>query len=417
MTTKVIFVSNLFPNPQEPLRATYNKRLLTALGELPEIDVSVIAPIYWFPFFDSLIRRRKKVPSNSVTNRIPVSHPKVFYTPGMLIHHHWRFYQRNVSKVLKSLVKALSQEKESKVHVILGFAYPDAVAMAPVCEKLGLSYSVRINGSDFRVRIKQPKFRQMVLNCLNQASRIFCPGEQLKEDMVREGIDRDKIVAFNNGVEKEVFFFRELEARSKELGDEGISLTPRSKPKDPDDSSNLRSSILFVGNLVDVKAPERLLKSFGKFRQKEGHEYILNIIGSGPLQKSLEQLRDKLDLQDHVQFLGRQTPENIAKHMRNASCLCLCSKFEGMPNVVVEALSCGCPVIATSVGEVPHLVKEGFNGYTVEQNSSSEERIIADLASKLELMKTTSWNRKAIADTMSEYTWGSAASKILTAIQ
>jgi len=95
--------------------------------------------------------------------------------------------------------------------------------------------------------------------------------------------------------------------------------------------------------------------------------------------------------------------------MRLATALCLCSRSEGMPNVVIEALACGCPVVATAVGEVPHLVELGSNGFVVDVHSTEETEIVAGLAHSLRQLKQTRFDRAEIAAKMSGFTWEAAA--------
>ncbi len=91
-------------------------------------------------------------------------------------------------------------------HIILGFIYPDAVALAPFCRKLQLDYSVLVLGSDFRLRTRQSKFKNLVMTTLHKSPLIFCPGLALKDDMTTDGIEGSKIIPFNNGVDCKLFY-------------------------------------------------------------------------------------------------------------------------------------------------------------------------------------------------------------------
>lgn len=401
---RLVLISNLYPNPSEPFRATYNRRLFKAIArKIGNTSLSVIGTIYWCPLIDSLLRKRRKPPVATTLDGIEISHPRVFYTPGFLIHKHHHFYRAALRKNLSRL----AHKDKTNTHIIIGFAYPDGVAIAPLCKELGLSYSIMVLGSDFRVRIKQPKFRGMVLDCLKEATTIFCPGNALKDDMAEAGINRDSIYAFNNGVEHEIFRFEEKTTASA-----------------VEEAESQPNSILFVGNLLDVKAPQRLLKAFRIFVESKRSEQIsnsqilqlrLDIVGDGPLRMHLEKLAKDLGIAEQVVFHGRITPERIAEMMQQAKCLCLCSRSEGMPNVVVEALACGCPVVATSVGEVPFLIEEGLNGYLVPIQQD-EAKIVDNLAHDMECVFKQTWNRKLISHRMKDYSWETAADVVLKAI-
>jgi glycosyltransferase involved in cell wall biosynthesis len=370
----IIFVSNLYPHSKEPMRALYNQRHFQALRDLGH-EVEVIAPLPWFP------GKRGLPPRVESMEGITVRHPRYFYTPGFAIHHHWRFYRLAVRGLLQRCIAC----SEEPVHVVLGFVYPDAVAMASVCEALAVPYSVLVLGSDFRVRRQQAKFKSLILECLLRAPNVFCPGSELRRDMIAAGLSEDRVHAFNNGVQSQIFYYQEL-----------ADHTPGSE-------------ILFVGNLVDVKAPTRLLKAFAQALPDLDSSMRLSMIGAGPLRASLILLAEQLGIADRVDWLGRLAPDRVAVHMRAALGLCLCSRSEGMPNVVIEALACGCPVVATAVGEVPHLIETGINGFVVEVNEHEEAEIVIALAQALRQLHQVKFDRAAIAAKMSGFTWEAAA--------
>jgi len=230
---RFLFISTLFPNSTNPTRALYNLRHLSAIRELGH-EVDVIAPVPWFPGLSLL--GRTYPPCQEDHAGFHVVHPRFLAPPGTMVHrHHW-FYRKAVGPLLAAAVDAdlgawgpkggeeagEVQKAERRTaagepttengklrpqarHVILGFVYPDAVAMGPVCEKLGLDYSVFVLGSDFRLRVNQPKFRDAVMEALRRAPRIFCPGQMLRNDMIAAGLDARCIHAFNNGVDAAVF--------------------------------------------------------------------------------------------------------------------------------------------------------------------------------------------------------------------
>jgi glycosyltransferase involved in cell wall biosynthesis len=178
-------------------------------------------------------------------------------------------------------------------------------------------------------------------------------------------------------------------------------------------------SILFVGNLVAVKAPARVIAAFAEIAG--GRPGLsLDIVGDGRRRKQLQKQVVDLGLANRVTFHGRQPPETVADMMRAASCLCLTSKSEGMPNVVVESLACGTPVVATSVGEVPYLMKEGINGTVVATGMADEPRpeaeLVADIAEALERVLNAEWDPAVIAQTVAGFTWEAAAQTVVDAI-
>jgi teichuronic acid biosynthesis glycosyltransferase TuaC len=174
-------------------------------------------------------------------------------------------------------------------------------------------------------------------------------------------------------------------------------------------NSDSRHSILFVGNLVDVKAPERAIGAFAKLVKRHPALH-LDIIGDGPLRPKLVRHVASSNLVDQVTFHGRQPPQIVADIMRQANCLLLTSRSEGMPNVVIESLACGTPVVATDVGEVPFLVQNDLNGYVVQRkNAEDESALIANIARAVEKSYTKTWDFRSIAASVKDFTWRAAA--------
>jgi glycosyltransferase involved in cell wall biosynthesis len=90
----------------------------------------------------------------------------------------------------------------------------------------------------------------------------------------------------------------------------------------------------------------------------------LLILGDGPLRNELQELIDRLDLNDSVELLGYV--QNPLKYFANADLFILSSLVEGMPNVLVEAMMCGCTPVATDCPTGPReLLKDGVFGYLV----------------------------------------------------
>ena len=96
---------------------------------------------------------------------------------------------------------------------------------------------------------------------------------------------------------------------------------------------------------------------------REHHEVI--IIGSGPLQNDVEDQIESLQLEEFVTRLGRVEHQHIPNYMAACDLLCLPSLREGCPNVVLESLSCGTPVVASNVGAVPDIISSEEFGVIV----------------------------------------------------
>jgi glycosyltransferase involved in cell wall biosynthesis len=117
--------------------------------------------------------------------------------------------------------------------------------------------------------------------------------------------------------------------------------------------------LLFVGNLEPSqhKGFPTLLRALERLNGRR-HDWRLDAIGDGPERTAYEESTVKLNLQEHVQFLGAQPKPVIAEMMREADLFVLPSRFDNLPCVVVEALASGLPVVSTTVGGIPELVDD-----------------------------------------------------------
>ncbi|MGI6605098.1 MAG: glycosyltransferase [bacterium] len=117
---------------------------------------------------------------------------------------------------------------------------------------------------------------------------------------------------------------------------------------------------LAVGRLEEQKDYITLLRAF-KILKQGGHQAQLRVAGQGPLLENLQRLAVDLGISDRVVFLGLR--RDIPLLLNAADGFVLSSAWEGLPNVVMEAMAAAKPVVATSVGGVPELVQEGVTGY------------------------------------------------------
>lgn len=119
---------------------------------------------------------------------------------------------------------------------------------------------------------------------------------------------------------------------------------------------------LSVGRLEPQKAHDVALHAVARL-VREGRSLHLLIVGEGAQLAALEELRGCLGLEGHVTFLGYRN--DVDALMRAADGLLLASRWEGLPNVILEALVAGLPVVATDVGGVRELVEDGVSGLVV----------------------------------------------------
>lgn len=127
---------------------------------------------------------------------------------------------------------------------------------------------------------------------------------------------------------------------------------------------NRKKKIVSVGRLIKAKNHSLLIKAFKKI-SKDYPDFILEIYGEGELKSELESLIKKLEITDKVFLLGNK--KNVMQFIDDAACFVLPSNYEGFPNVLLEAMASGLPVISTNfpTGIARELINDGQNGYVV----------------------------------------------------
>jgi glycosyltransferase involved in cell wall biosynthesis len=120
--------------------------------------------------------------------------------------------------------------------------------------------------------------------------------------------------------------------------------------------------LLSIGRLVPDKDPDTLLAAF-HLTAPAHPEVELWLVGDGPRLAPLRELAQRLSISDRVKFIPPR--EDLRPLLHQAGLLVLSSRTEALPNVVLEAMAAGLPVVATRVGGVPELVDHGHTGWLV----------------------------------------------------
>ena len=286
------------------------------------------------------------------------------------------------------LWRCIRSAKNLQPSVILAtWAFPDGFAAVLIGRMIGLPVVIKVHGSDVESHDVKGQTRRMSLWGLKGASKVISVSSYLKEKLIEHGVERDKVAVVYNGVDSKLFCRQDRASLRVELGME------------PD-----RKTILFVGNLKEDKGLFDLLDAL-TYETCRRLNLKLIIIGDGPLRHRLQQLIKARALGDIVQMLGRKVPIEIAKWMNAVDCLCLPSHHEGVPNVILEALSCGVPVLATQVGGIPEVVSMA-NGILVQPQRPEE------LANGISNIFKRVWDRSAICLNGPAKSWAESAAAL-----
>ncbi len=329
---RVLVVTNLYPNPFQPQRATFNRQQVRALAR--EHEVAVIAPVLWT---EELAARRAGHPPlppgrRAESDGVPVEYPRYLYTPFRMRGWYGRFYRWSVARAFRRAVAAFRPDL-----VYTTWAYPDGWAAVSLARRAGLPVVLKVHGSDVLQVDEYPGRRRGTVEALRQADRVVAVSRDLARRVVELGADPGRVHVVYNGVDEQVFH----------PGDRGQARTRLGL--DP-----LRPLLLYVGNLLPVKGPDVLVEACARLAA-EGREFDLHIVGRGPSREPLARRAAELGLAGRVRFHGVVAHGELPDWFRASDLLVLPSRSEGVPNVLLEAAACGTPVVASDVGGVPEV--------------------------------------------------------------
>ena len=126
-----------------------------------------------------------------------------------------------------------------------------------------------------------------------------------------------------------------------------------------------KKKILFVGQIIPRKGIQDLVKAVAIIC-KNGVDVEVDVVGQGFYYNEVKKLLEKEGIATKFNFIGPVSHAKISKFMASADILCLPSYREGWPNVCVEALSMGLPVVATDIGGTNEIIANGDLGILVK---------------------------------------------------
>jgi teichuronic acid biosynthesis glycosyltransferase TuaC len=329
---RVLALTKIFPNARQPLAAAFNRQQFAALARRAALQV--VVPVQWFPgaarFGDRTdAGKLAQVPAYDWVDGMFVRYPRVFHLPRIDYPAAAGLYWVSLYPLMRRLCR--------DVDVVLGsFLYPDGVAAVWMARALGLPSVVYALGTDVNLVPEIPGVPAMLRWTLPRTNRIVAVSRDLAGKMVALGAPADRVSVIPNGVDREIFHPRDRAPARAQLGQpEGGRL------------------ILYVGRLERAKGIDELLSAFDTLAA-EDPTVRLAIVGDGALRARCDQAAAARPGRLLVPG-GRPLPE-VACWMAAADLLVLPSWHEGTPNVIIEALASGRPVVASDTGGIPDLL-------------------------------------------------------------
>ncbi|HCL00652.1 MAG TPA: hypothetical protein DHW42_11185 [Candidatus Marinimicrobia bacterium] len=299
-----------------------------------------------------------------------------------------RIWIRNIQ-----FLRKIKKEKNIKIadyDVIIGqMGCPGGYVATKIAKYYNKPSIVGLRGSDVTRYLKTFVLGKIALWTYRNCTKIVTVSEDLKKRIIRKGINENKIHVIKNGINP---IFRILD---KETSRKALQL-PNTK------------IILFIGHLIKTKGIDYLIEALTNF--DKNINFKLYLIGSGEEKENFIQIIKEKNLSEVADFVGSVNHSELVYWYNAADVLCLPSLREGIPNVILEALACGTPVVATDISNNSDIINKS-NGILVEPKNSIQ------LASALKKVLSNTWDRTEISESVNNFNWNKNSIKYFELIK
>ena len=333
MAIKILTFSSLYPNSANPSFGIFVENRLRELLKTTDTDAVVVAPVPYF--FNLAYTENSNLEREEARHGVRVIHPRFLNIPKIGM---------NIAPLLMavSVLPAILKLRKNGYRfdaIDAHYFYPDGVAAALLSKWLKIPLVITARGTDLNLIADYRIPKKWIKWAANKASHLITVSTALKNRLLALGVPSEKISVLRNGVDLELF-------------------------RPPEDKNVLRAkfdikgkTLISVGNLVTLKGHDLIIEAI-----KDSPDFSLLIVGGGPEESKLKLLVEKYQMQNRVRFIERQTQTDLKDWYGAADILVLASSREGWPNVILEALACGTPVVATAVGGSPEIIGEATVG-------------------------------------------------------
>ena len=354
---KITILTTSFPRFQDDSAGIFIYKFASHLAE-SNCLVNVVAPhdievrrqeffknlgIYYFKYFCPL-KFQSFAYKGGMVNRIKKNWLRILQFPIFMICF---------------LLKAFRVSKDSDII----HSYWSVAGLIAIITGAARKTPVVLNiwGSDI-IFTKVPVISFFYKLFLNQADAIVCESQHFKKQLTDFGIPWDLISVVPNGIDLDQFKPSNNISLRNKLG-----------------LSQHHKIFLTIGSLIHRKGHIYLIEAVPHIIKNFNNVHFI-IVGEGEFRKNLEERIHHLKISSYITLAGYQKPSSIAEWLNVADVFILTSLLEGNPNVILEAMACGIPVISTSVGGIEGMIQEGENGLLMPAKSSTS---LAEQANKI----------------------------------
>ena len=366
MSLRVLVLTSQFGYPWDPVRSVFNQQQFDRLSR--RVHLRVVVPVTWTTALRHPVRYWTA--RRDARTRWPyVDYFVYFHLPGVAHAFNAAFMLASVLLQRPGLLLA------QRWDCLLGsWLFPDAVAAVAIGALTRTPVIAKAHGSDVNRYMKPPLRRWQTRFALNRCASVVTVSRALRDALQAAGVDPGRIEVIYNGVDPRAF------------SADGALPTGERAPR-----------LLYVGNLLRSKGCPELLEAFHGIAARHPGA-TLEFVGDGPEREVLSARARALGIADRVHFAGKVPHGELGERFRRARVSCLPSHAEGVPNVILESMACGTPVVATDVGGIPEVLPE-YAGLMVAPRDT------AALAAALSAALDREWDVQAIARHGARFSW------------
>lgn len=347
---RVLTFTSLFPSPARTRHGIFVETRLQHLVRDCPVDARVIAPVPWFPFasprFGAYAQFARTPRSDLRPQGLAVTYPRYLMVPRVGVA--WQ--PDAMALAARGDVARLLRSGWRPDLIDAHYLYPDGVAASLLARRLGVPFVMTARGTDVNVLARQAGSGRRILDAIGRAHAVVTVSASLKRTLQDIGAPGEKIVVLRNGVDAAVFQPEERDAACERLG------LDRGSPW-----------LLCVGNLLPEKGQQLAIEVLQHLPQ---HRLLL--VGDGPQRQRLLDTAHRLGVDARVQVHGVMPQADLRWAYSAADALLLTSTREGWPNVVLESMACGTPVVSVDVGGVPEMITRAEAGRVVPSRDPRE---------------------------------------------
>jgi glycosyltransferase involved in cell wall biosynthesis len=326
----VLVISRLYPRPADPVLGIFVEEEVTELARL--CKVKVVSPAPWFPPLKIVSKwyDYSQLPVRETRRGIEVLRPRTLLLPRNLLFPLYGFFSYLTLRRWMPMILEDFPIDLIHAHTV----YPDGFAAVMLGKALNLPTVVTLHGGDVTLYFQRYFGRKLGLWALSNADRVIAVSSSLRRTVVEEyGADDAKITVIPNGVDVTRF-----------------APIPQSEARDRLRLQGDGPMVLYVGAITTSKGIGYLLRAYKLLLSGRSEPVQLILLGDGDYEQRARLLASELDIADSVTFVGKRSNEEIPLWMNACDLLVLPSLREGFGVVLVEAMACGKPLVATACG-------------------------------------------------------------------